>query len=43
MGSEQLYFIIGFLLGVLLVGTITLAALLVYYEWIKPKNKETDE
>lgn len=43
MGTEQLYFIIGFLLGVLLVGTITLAALLVYYEWLKPKNKENDE
>jgi hypothetical protein len=43
MGVDQLYFIIGFLLGVLLVGTITLAALLVYYEWIKPNENENNE
>jgi hypothetical protein len=42
MGTEQLYFIIGFLLGVLLVGAITLAALLVYYEWIKPVDTENN-
>jgi hypothetical protein len=35
MGPEQLYFIIGFLLGVLLVGSIVLACALIYYEWIK--------
>jgi hypothetical protein len=40
MGAEQLYFLIGFLLGVLLVGSITLACVIVYYEWIKEKEKD---
>jgi hypothetical protein len=32
---NYLYFIIGFLIGVLLVGSISVALGLVYYEWIK--------
>lgn len=40
MGSEQLYLIIGFLLGVLLMGSIMLALLLVYYEWITKKEQD---
>jgi hypothetical protein len=38
MGPEQLYFLVGFLLGVLLVGSITLACVLVYYEIIKEQK-----
>ncbi len=41
MQTEQLYFIIGFLLGVMLMGSIALAALLLYHEWLKP-NKDSD-
>ena len=37
MDSEQLYFIIGFLLGVLLVGCISVAGFLIYSEWISDK------
>lgn len=37
MSVEGLYFVIGFLLGVLLTGCICLACVLVYYEW---SNKE---
>lgn len=33
MGPEQLYFIIGFLLGILLMGCLTIAGLIIYYEW----------
>jgi len=33
MGTEQLYFIIGFLLGVMLMGCITVAAFILYAEW----------
>jgi len=40
MGVEQLYFIIGFLLGVLLMGSIGLGFLLIYYEWIKQEDKD---
>lgn len=40
MGVEQLYFIIGFLLGVMLMGSITLALLLIYHEWVKPKDAD---
>jgi len=42
MGPEQLYFIIGFLLGVLLMGSITLALLLIYHEWIKKSDYKDD-
>jgi hypothetical protein len=38
MNIEQLYFIIGFLLGVLLVGSIAVALGIIYYEWIKEKD-----
>ena len=38
---NRLYFIVGFLLGVLLVGSISVAVGLVYYEWIK-ENKNQD-
>ena len=40
MGAEQLYLIIGFLLGVLLIGAIMLALLLVCYEWITKKEQD---
>ena len=40
MGAEQLYLIIGFLLGVLLMGSIMLALLLIYYEWITKKEQD---
>jgi hypothetical protein len=40
MGAEQLYLIIGFLLGVLLMGSIMLALLLVYYEWVTKKEQD---
>ncbi len=39
MGTEQLYFIIGFLLGVMLMGSIALAALLLYHEWLKKPSE----
>jgi len=42
MGVEQLYFIIGFLLGVMLMGCVGLALLLLYYEWIK-KSEDSDD
>ena len=42
MGPEQLYFIIGFLLGVMLMGSITLALLLLYHEWIKKSDPKDD-
>jgi hypothetical protein len=37
---NRLYFIVGFLLGVLLVGCISVALGLVYHEWIKEKDPE---
>lgn len=40
MSIEQLYFIIGFLLGVLLVGSIVVALGIIYYEWIKEQEKD---
>jgi hypothetical protein len=40
MSAEQLYLIIGFLLGVLLMGSIMLALLLVYYEWVTKKEQD---
>jgi hypothetical protein len=39
MGVEQLYFIIGFLLGVLLVGSIAVAILILYHEWLRDQEK----
>ena len=36
---NYLYFIVGFLLGVLLVGSIAVALGLIYYEWIKDQDK----
>jgi hypothetical protein len=38
---NRLYFIVGFLLGVLLVGSISVALGLIYYEWIK-ENKDDE-
>jgi hypothetical protein len=38
---NRLYFIVGFLLGVLLVGSLSIAFGLIYYEWIKP-NKDDE-
>jgi len=42
MGSEQLYFIIGFLLGTMLMGSFSIVLFILYHEWIK-KFKETDD
>ena len=33
MGVEQLYFIIGFLLGVLVMSCVCVAACIIWYEW----------
>jgi len=38
---NRLYFIVGFLLGVLLIGSISVALALIYYEWIK-ENKDDE-
>lgn len=41
MGPEQLYFIIGFLLGVMLMGCITVFCFILYHESIeKSSNSE---
>jgi hypothetical protein len=42
MGPEQLYFIIGFLVGTILWGALTVALFILYHEWIKPANKDDD-
>lgn len=39
---NRLYFIVGFLLGVLLIGSISVALGLIYYEWAKD-DKESNE
>lgn len=39
---NRLYFIVGFLLGVLLIGSISIAVGLIYYEWIK-ENQEDNQ
>jgi hypothetical protein len=36
---NRLYFIVGFLLGVLLIGSISVAVALIYHEWVK-EHKE---
>lgn len=38
MDTEQLYFLIGFLLGVLLTGCIAVAGLILYHEWTEIKD-----
>jgi hypothetical protein len=38
---NRLYFIVGFLLGILLMGSLSVAAALVYNEYVKP-NKDED-
>lgn len=40
MGPEQLYFIIGFLLGCILMGCLCVAACIILYEYING-NKES--
>jgi hypothetical protein len=40
MGPEQLYFIIGFLLGVMLMGSIAVALFILYHEWVSKPNKD---
>jgi len=42
MGTEQLYFIIGFLLGTILTGCLVVFAYALYQEFFvsKPTNKE---
>jgi hypothetical protein len=37
---NSLYFIVGFLLGVLLIGSITVALGIIYCEWIREKEKD---
>lgn len=37
---NRLYFIVGFLLGVLLIGSISVALALIYYEWIKEDHAD---
>ena len=39
MGTEQLYFIIGFLLGAMLSGCLSVLGFIVWYEWFY-KDKE---
>ena len=39
---NRLYFIVGFLLGVLLIGSISVALGLIYYEWIKEDKEKID-
>jgi hypothetical protein len=39
MGIEQLYFLVGFLLGVLLTGCLFIAGLIIYYEWLEESKK----
>lgn len=42
MTIEGLYLTIGFLLGVLITGCLSLAAILIYYENITPKKTKDD-
>lgn len=42
MGVEQLYLIIGFLLGVLLTGCIFTIGIVLYHEWAEKPKKEED-
>jgi hypothetical protein len=37
---NRLYFIVGFLLGVLLIGSISIALGLIYYEWVRGEDKD---
>lgn len=37
---NRLYFIVGFLLGVLLIGSISVALGIIYHEWIKENNQD---
>jgi hypothetical protein len=39
---NRLYFIVGFLLGVLLIGSISVALGLIYHEWTKQDNKDSE-
>ena len=40
---NRLYFIVGFLLGVLLIGSISVAIGLIYHEWIKENKDNNDQ
>jgi hypothetical protein len=40
---NRLYFIVGFLLGVLLIGSISVALGLIYHEWIKESKENEDK
>ena len=40
---NRLYFIVGFLLGVLRIGSISVALGLIYHEWIKNNNNELEK
>jgi hypothetical protein len=40
---NRLYFIVGFLLGVLLIGSISVALGLIYHEWIKENKDNKDQ
>jgi hypothetical protein len=37
---NRLYFVIGFLVGMLLMGSITVSLGLIYHEWIKEQEKD---
>jgi hypothetical protein len=37
---NRLYFIVGFLIGVLLIGSISVALALIYHEWTKQDKSE---
>lgn len=43
MGTEQLYFIIGFLLGTLITGCLCVAGFVVWYEWFGNKQINNQE
>jgi hypothetical protein len=40
---NRLYFIVGFLLGVLLIGSISVALAIIYHEWIKETKQDENQ
>jgi hypothetical protein len=42
MGTEQLYFIIGFLLGTLIVGSVSVLVFVLWSEWVHKKQDNQD-
>lgn len=43
MGTEQLYFIIGFLLGAIITGCLCLIGFIGWYEWSYKDKNEVEE